>query len=151
MKIAKKLLIAVSIIIASVIGIKICITLLFQTPTTEEIKKHFSEHQSEFETTNKIILAKLKEGKPIDSIQKDTLAYREIEVSSLPFQSVKYYTHYYGLGVGTFGFGIAYLEKKPNNIYQSLEAMQQDAGEIERFTGYGHLSNSWYYFRFRAD
>ncbi len=53
--------------------------------------------------------------------------------------------------MASFGTGIAYLEKPPTKIYPSLEAMRQDAGEVEGFLGYGHLSNNWYYFLWEAD
>jgi len=63
------------------------------------------------------------------------LDYRYVEATLFLFPSIKYYTHFRGIGVASFGTGIAYLEKPPNKIYHGLEAMHQHAGEIEGFLG----------------
>jgi len=50
-------------------------------------------------------------------------------------RAIKYYTHFRGIGVASFGTGIAYLEKHQKKYNHSLEAMHQHAGEIEGFIG----------------
>ncbi len=151
MKIKKILVSILTIIVAAGIGLFVYLFLLHQLPKTEEMQKYYFERQSEFEKINNLILSKLKAAESIESKRNKALGYRYIETTSLPFPSVKYYTHFRGIGVASFGTGIAYLEKPPNKIYPSLEAMRRDADEIEGFLGYGHLSNHWYYFLWEAD
>jgi len=142
---------AVLIGIVIVAGMFACLYLQHRLPETEEMHGYFAQHQSEFKTTNRLLLSQLKTSESIDPKQPDAVAYRHIEATRLPSAVIRYFTHFRGIGVASFGTGIAYLEKSPDKLYPDLQAMQQEATEVEGFLGYGHLSGNWYYFRWEAD
>ena len=65
---------------------------------------------------------------------------------------MRYYTHLRGIGVGAFGTGIAYIDPVvERKLYPTLEAMTDDAKEVEGFIGYSKISNNWYSFFWEAD
>lgn len=128
-----------------------CLYLLHQSPTTRDMHNFFTHHQAGYEAVNNALLERLRAGESLDLDHNDTLGFSRVEASLEPSASVHYYTHYRGIGVASFGTGLAYLEQEPENLYDGIEAMQPDAASRERFTGYGRLTDTWYYFFWEAD
>lgn len=131
----------------------------FQLPTTAEMKEYFFVHQSRFEQENSAIVSALTQKTVIDSGANTQVGYQWLETQPTldAYQAgdpiiVRYYTHLRGIGVGTFGAGIAYIDPaRTEKIYPSLEAMSDDAKKIEGFIGYSHISGNWYSFFWEAD
>jgi len=118
----------------------------FKLPTTIEMRNYFSSHQSEFENKNAEILAVLAAGGHVDSGGNAKVGYLGLQATSEPSAQIMYFTHRAGIGVGSFGTGIAYLESQPVTLYPSLEAMRDDGGKDDGFVGFGRLSGKWYFF-----
>ena len=97
--------------------------------------------------------------KPITLLADSEIGYKWVETEPKPdvYQAgepliVRYYTHLRGIGVGAFGTGIAYIDPRmQEKTYPSLEAMINDAKEVEGFIGYSKISDNWYYFFWEAD
>jgi len=157
MKTFLKLLLAVvliTIIALGVIGYN-----LFSSPTTAEIKEFFSKNQSAFAQKNAEILSAVAQKKSINSNGDTVVGYQWLEVQPElhSYQNgdpliVRYYTHLRGIGVGSFGTGIAYIDPRiEEKGYPDLEAMTDDAKKVEGFIGYSKISGHWYCFFWEAD
>ena len=157
MKIVVRILLA--IIIAYTIGLGIIGYNRFQSPTTGEMEEFFSKQQNMFEGKNAALLTALSQKKTIDLDADAEVGYLWIEMQPEPhsYQDgdpllIRYYTHLRGIGVSSFGAGIAYFDqKRPEQTYPSLEAMADDAEKTEGFIGYSHIAGNWYFFFWEAD
>jgi hypothetical protein len=131
----------------------------FSSPKTAEMKEFFSLHQTAFEQKNGEILAALSQRTAIHSGPDEKVGYRWLEIEPQPeiYRDgdpliVRYYTHMRGIGVGAFGTGIAYLDPSIlEKVYPNLEAMGNDAKEVEGFIGYSPVSGNWHIFYWEAD
>ena len=131
----------------------------FQLPSTAKMEEFFVAHQSGFEQKNTVIISALEQKIEIDSGVNRQVNYQWLKIlpSLDSYQegdpvAVLYYTHLRGIGVGSFGTGIAYIDpKKQEKTYPTLESMSADAARIEGFIGYCHISGNWYSFVWEAD
>ncbi len=132
---------------------------VFSTPSTAEMEKFFSNHKRAFEEKNKEILTELSQQETISSTGDLTIGYQWLEVDPTPENEqqntptiIRYYTHRKGIGVSSFGTGIAYIDpRREERIYPNLEAMREERKRVERFIGYSRISGDWYSFLWEAD
>jgi hypothetical protein len=118
---------------------------------TGDLKSFFEDRSSFFEQKNTELLAMIRRGDQIDTGFSRKIGYKYINiVSKDPFR-IHYVTDQRGIGVGSYGTGVAYLEREPDIVYESLESMYDKGQGIEGFVGYGHLKGKWYYFYWKAD
>lgn len=131
----------------------------FKIPTTAEMEEFFTAHQINFEEKNAAILANLQKNNTINTGPDSQIGYQWLEIQPFPdsYQTgepvtIRYYTHLKGIGVGAFGTGIAYIDHaRQEKIYPSIEAMQNDAKNVEGFVGYSSITENWYSFYWKAD
>jgi len=131
----------------------------FQSPTTVEMEEFFAANRVGFEQKNAEILAALTQKTAINLGADAKVAYKWFETQPNHdfFQDgepiiIRYYTHLWGIGVGVFGTGIAYIDPSiQEKIYPSLETMTDDAKKVEGFVGYSHITGNWHSFFWEAD
>ncbi len=130
---------------------------LFSLPDSSEMKTFFFEHRQAFEQKNTSILSALRQQKPIATTGNSVIGYQWIQLEPEYPQTgkpmiIRYYTHLRGIGVGSFGTGIAYINPEATEkLYPTLEAMNRDAKKTEGFLGYSSITGHWYAFRWEAD
>ena len=131
----------------------------FSSPTTVEMKEFFAAHRVGFEKKNAAILTALAKETVINSGADTQIGYQWIETQLGPdsYQNgepviVRYYTHLRGIGVGSFGTGIAYIDPaSQETIYPDIEAMRDAAKKVEGFVGYSHITDNWHSFFWEVD
>lgn len=131
----------------------------FQSPTTVEMKDFFTAHRTGFEQKNTALLSALAQKATINTGHDAEVGYQWLETQPGPdsYQDgepvkILYYTHLRGIGVGSFGTGIAYIEPAGQvKTYPNLEAMLDDAKKSEGFIGYSRIVDNWYCFFWEAD
>ncbi|MBU1564983.1 MAG: hypothetical protein KJ630_05060 [Proteobacteria bacterium] len=128
---------------------------MFKCPSLSDMQEYFTNHQEFFETTNNQIMSTMLSGKTF--VPKESGSYKNIlwlkvigDKVDQDFQ-VRYFTHIKGIGVGSYGTGIAYLNSPPKMIYGDFESMNKDASEEEGFVGYCSIKGPWYIFFWEAD
>lgn len=148
-------IVAIAIVVMS---LATCMYSGFRIPSTADMKDFYSEHQNDFEQHNAALLMKLSKNESIDTGPNPAVGYQWLMV--FPHPSIyeegmeielRYYTHKKGIGVGSYGTGIAYLDPGTTETYPSIEAMKEDASQVEGFVGYGAIAGNWYYFLWEAD
>jgi len=150
-----KILLAVFLVISitlAVVGYK-----QFSLPSSSDMKSFFLEHQQGFEQENSSILATLTQQKSIAMAGNPEVGYQWLQIEPEQYQPgkpliVRYYTHLRGIGVSSFGTGIAYMiPEAVEKLYPTIEAMDEEAKKSEGFLGYSPISGNWYSFRWEAD
>lgn len=128
----------------------ICLMSLFyfsnSRPSAQEMKDYFLERQSAFEGKNAELLSAISENREIEKGTDEHVGYQWLKLTYEPNIQIRYYTDSLGIGVGSFGTGLAYLQSPPDKTYPDFESMYDDARRVEGFIGYTHILDNWYSF-----
>ena len=123
-------------------------------PSTSDLQSYFAAHREDFNRINQRIINIVSENKKLsldeESKFAEILGIKFIEVLSADPPGVKYYSHKRGIGVASYGTGIAYLYTPPAKVYSAFETMKEDAKD-EGFIGFCKLEDNWYSFLWAAD
>jgi hypothetical protein len=126
-------------------------------PTTDEMRDLYYQNRGAWEARTEAIQEAKAKNEDFGKKKDETLGYYTYSTGGDPFSAggdlfgILYYTTSSGIGVGTYGTGLAYLGREPQDIYPNLEVMKEEASKVEGFWGYGHIEGNWYYFLWEAD
>ena len=146
--------ITLAVFVSAIIAIVVIGYKQYSVPSSAEMVAFFVSNRDGFEQKNREILSALDQQEQIDTGADSQLGYRWVEIEPLDSLAsnnepivVRYYTHVSGIGVGSFGTGIAHIEAGYEvETFASLEAVIAAAKGVSGFIGYSKISANWYSF-----